>query len=347
MDFSKALAATFLTLTLTTVTPATASEFASQWALENTGQHVCNFRGQACTDGVAGDDIKYELVTEKYGDCSKVIVAVLDTGVDRRHPDLAANLLPGKNFVGGEETDDPQDDNLHGTHVTGIIAGEGSEASGVAGVCRKARILPVKVGSAEGYLTDADILAGINYAVAQGARVVNGSFGGPEANALVKSAIAKAKNTLFVFAAGNGDDFGVGFSIDEQPTYPAAYGLPNIITVAATDASDQLGSFSNFGAEHVQLAAPGVNIVSTLPLEPTAEMSQYGIPTGSGPLDGTSMATPYVTGAVAMLLGANPSLKAAAAKKRLLESVDKLAALEGKVQSGGRLNLAKLMGVAQ
>ncbi|MGG2383104.1 S8 family serine peptidase, partial [Salmonella enterica] len=82
----------------------------------NTGQHVCNFRGKACTDGIAGDDIKYQLVKEQFGDCSRVIVAVLDTGADLQHPDLEANLLPGKNFVGGNESDDPQDDNLHGTH---------------------------------------------------------------------------------------------------------------------------------------------------------------------------------------------------------------------------------------
>ena len=196
-------------------------------------------------------------------------------------------------------------------------------------------------------MCSSDLLAGINYAVSQGARVVNGSFGGPESNAVVKSAIAKAKNTIFVFAAGNGDDRGIGYSIDAQPSYPAAYGLANIVAVAATDASDHLGSFSNFGAKRVHLAAPGVNIVSSLPMKPTDEMSQYGIPTASGPLDGTSMATPYVTGALTMLLSAKPSLTVAQAKKQLLASTDKIAELSGKVQSGGRLNLARLMGVSQ
>lgn len=349
MDFSRALTGVLISAASFATVPSAAASaiYDSQWALENTGQHVCNFRGKSCTDGQAGDDLKYKLVTSKYGDCSAIVVAVLDTGADLAHPDLAGNLLPGKSFVGGQESNDPQDDNLHGTHVTGIIAGNGTVDSGVVGVCHKAKVLPVKVGDSKGQLTDADILSGINFAVAQGARVVNGSFGGPSGNSIVKKAISKAKNTLFIFAAGNGDDAGIGFSIDSQPSYPASYGLANIIAVAATDANDQLGSFSNFGAKTVALAAPGVNIVSSLPMKPTDEMSQYGIPTASGPLDGTSMATPYVTGAVAMLLGANPKMTSAAAKGRILASVDKLPNLAGKVQSGGRLNLAKMMGVQQ
>jgi subtilisin family serine protease len=348
MDFSRALTGALISAVSLSTTPAAASAiYQSQWALENTGQHVCNFRGSACTDGKSGDDLKYKLVTKKYGDCSAVIVAVLDTGADLAHPDLAGNLLPGKNFVDGASTDDPQDDNLHGTHVSGIIAGNGTQDSGVVGVCHKARLLPVKVGSALGQLSDSDILTGITFAVAQGARVINGSFGGPQGNSIVKKAISKAKNTLFIFAAGNGDDAGVGYSIDDQPSYPASYGLANIIAVAATDASDQLGSFSNFGAKTVEIAAPGVNIVSSLPMKPTAEMSQYGIPTASGPLDGTSMATPFVTGAMTMLLAANPTMTVAKAKARMLASVDKIPALAGKVKSGGRLNLAKLMGVSK
>jgi len=348
MDFLKTLTGSLFLFTLTLPSITLAAAFDSQWAIENKGQKVCNFRGEKCVVGTSGVDIKHRVVARKIQDCSGAIAAVLDSGVDTRHPDLISNLLPGKNFVPELASDDPTDDNLHGTHVTGIIAGAGSEAKGVLGVCHKARILPVKVGSADGFLTDADILEGINFAVSKGARVINGSFGGEGGNAIVKAAIQRARNTIFIFAAGNGDQFTrLGFDIDKRPIYPASYGLANIVTVAATDGQDRLGSFSNFGIKNVQLAAPGVNIVSTLPMRKTASMQEFGIPVEAGPLDGTSMATPYVAGAVTMLLSQNPTMTVAAAKSRLLRSVDKINSLTGKVQSGGRLNLAKLMGVTR
>jgi subtilisin family serine protease len=339
MDLMKRSAIGALSLSLFTI-QANAAHFDSQWALENKGQKVCRFDGKNCIDGKVGVDIKAKQAWTKNRDCRAIITAVLDTGADLRHPDLQSNLLPGKSFV--DNVASAQDDNLHGTHVSGIIAGAGSEAKGVMGVCNQAKILPVKVGSAEGYLTDADVIEGIDYAVKQGAKVVNGSFGGGPTNKLVKSAIQKASGTLFIFAAGNGDMFGRGFDIDRQAVYPASYDLANIVAVAATDSQDRLGSFSNFGAKRVHIAAPGVNILSTMPMVATPEMVGAKIPTEAGAIDGTSMATPYVAGAVALVWSKNPKLKAADVKKRLLASADKTAALKGKVQSG-RLNLAKLM----
>lgn len=314
--------------------------FMSQWAFENTGQEVCRFDGKNCLKGTAGADMKAKRAWTKNQDCSSVTVAVLDSGVDTRHPDLAGNLLAGYNFV--NESNDPTDDNLHGTHVSGIIAAAGSEARGVVGVCKKAKLLPVKVGSAEGYLTDEDVLQGIGYAVGKGAKVVNGSFGGGAGNELIKQAIAKASGTLFIFAAGNGDAFGRGFDVDAKPVYPVSYGLANIVAVAATNSQDQLGSFSNWGKNTVDLAAPGVNIVSTLPTKATAEMTANKIPTTMGALDGTSMATPYVAGAAALIWSTSPKASAASVKERLVAAVDKLPSLNGKVRSGGRLNLSKL-----
>jgi subtilisin family serine protease len=340
MDFLKvslgALALSFV------ATPVLAAPFDQQWALENKGQEACRFDGRNCQVGTPGADIKARDTLRTSRDCRPIITAVLDSGVDKQHPDLIHNLLQGKNFVGDEATDDPQDDNLHGTHVTGIIAASGTVASGVVGVCQRAAILPIKVASAEGYLTDADVLEGIQFAISSGAKVVNASFGGGPASALVKEAIENAKDVLFIIAAGNGNWFGVGFNIDLQPVYPASYDLDNIVAVAATDNQDKLGKFSNFGAKRVHLAAPGVNILSTMPMVATPDMEKYKIPTEMGAIDGTSMATPYVAGATALLWSMNPSMSAAEVKARLLQAVDPLASLEGKVQTGGRLNLSKL-----
>ena len=343
MDFARG--SVFGALLVTLAAPAfgaTASTYDSQWALENKGQRVCRFDGKNCLDGKIGADISAQKAWKKNQDCSSVVVAVLDSGVDQRHPDLARQLLPGKNFVGATASLDPQDDNLHGTHVSGIIAGAGDEAKGVVGVCRKARLLPVKVGDAEGYLEDADVLEGIEFAVAQKAKVINGSFGGGGANQLLKNAIARDSGTLFIFAAGNGDMFGRGFSIDTKAVYPASYDLPNIVVVAATDSQDQIGKFSNFGVKRVHLAAPGVNIVSTFPMVQTEEMRLAKIPVGAGAIDGTSMATPYVAGAATLLWASAPRTGAAEIKRRLLASVDVIPSLNGKVQGSGRLNLAKL-----
>src|SRR3989344_4964289 len=125
--------------------PAQAAPYDEQWGLENKGQKVCGFDGTGCVTGKFGADIKAKAAWAKTKDCSKVVVAVLDSGVDLTHPDLKPNLLPGRNFVINPPTDDPQDDNLHGTHVAGIIGAAGSPAAGIVGVCNRAKILPVKV----------------------------------------------------------------------------------------------------------------------------------------------------------------------------------------------------------
>jgi len=276
-------------------------------------------------------------------DCSQIKIAVLDSGVDATHPDLKDNVVGGRNFTTLQPTDNAADDNLHGTHVAGTISASGDERSGAAGICQKATVLAVKIADAKGRLADSDIIEGVGYAVDQGAKVINASFGGSGKSKLMEAAIRNAKNTLFVAAAGNGDEFGNGINVDREPMYPASYDLPNIVAVAATDSSDSLGEFSNYGKKSVHLAAPGVSVMSTTPVEPTDAMARYKIPTSYARLNGTSMATPHVAGAAALIWSQRPSFKVADVKRKLLTSVDRIPELEDKVSTGGRLNLSKLL----
>ena len=202
-----------------------------------------------------------------------VKVAVVDTGIAAAHEDLAGNVDPGFDFITGDS--DPADANGHGSHVAGTIGAVGNNAKGVAGVTWNVGLMPLRVLDASGSGFDNDITGAFLYACAQGARVVNASLGGPDYDPAMRDAIASpgCVNTLFVFAAGNGGDDGIGDDNDLVPTYPCNYGsaapdednLPNVICVAATNQSDTLTSFSNYGAASVDLAAPGLAVSSTYP----------------------------------------------------------------------------------
>jgi thermitase len=283
---------------------------------------------------------------------AQVTVGVVDTGIDATHPDLAPNLWtnPGESG-GGRETngldddgngriDDvhgwdfvdhdaqPQDGNGHGTHVSGTIAARGNDASGVAGLNWSSAIMPLRVlgDDGSGYVSDA--ITAYAYAARNGARVVNASLGGPSASRAEHDAIAAAPSTLFVVAAGNdrADN-------DTTPEYPCDYDLANVVCVAASDHDDTLASFSNYGPANVDLAAPGVDIASTWP------GARYAL------LDGTSMATPHVAGAAALLLAHDGTLGVAGLRAALLSSVHPVAALAGRVATGGRLDVAAALSV--
>jgi subtilisin family serine protease len=276
-------------------------------------------------------------------DNASSLVAVIDTGVDRAHPELQGNLwtnpgeLPGNGIdddgngfiddVDGwdfsNDDNDPGDGNGHGTHVAGTIAARGDNALGVAGVCWNARILPVKFLSDKGSGYTSDAVAAVNYASRMGARITNNSWGGGGFSQALYNAIQTAgqADSLFVAAAGNSNK-----DTDVSPHYPSGYDLDCIVSVASTDESDKLSYFSNHGAASVDLAAPGSNILSLRP------GGQYG--TSSG----TSMATPHVAGAAALLLGRNPSLKPTLVKQLLMFGSDSLATLGGRTVSNGRLN---------
>jgi subtilisin family serine protease/subtilisin-like proprotein convertase family protein len=314
--------------------------FPTQWGLNNTGQ----------SGGVADADIDAPEAWNVQTGTGHTIVAVVDTGVDYTHPDLAANMwrnpgeIPGDgidndgdgivddvygaNFV--SNTGNPMDDNEHGTHVAGIIGAVGNNGVGVTGVAWHTQIMAVKFMDASGSGYTSNAVRAINYAVAHGATVLNNSWGGGGADATLANAIGAAKNAgaIFVAAAGNS-----GANNDTSSFYPANYitQYDNVVTVAAVDRTGALASFSNYGPTRVTLAAPGVSILSTLP------NNSYGS------LSGTSMATPFVTGAIALLRDQHPDWTYSQVIAKLKSSVDVLPGLAGKVSTGGRLNVAKML----
>jgi subtilisin family serine protease len=305
--------------------------FSQQWALQNTGQ----------SGGTPGCDIDATQAWNVTTGSRNVVVAVIDSGVDYTDPDLAANIwtnpnagqdgfgsdLHGYNFVANNGN--PMDDYGHGTFVAGEIGAIGNNGTGVTGVDWNVTIMPLKFLNAQGQGYTSDAIRAINYAVMErtqygvNVRVINASWNSGQSDAGLNAAIAAAGNAgiLFVAAAGN-----AASDNDLTPQYPANAGLPNVVSVAASDASDQLASFSNYGPNTVNLAAPGVDIYSTLP------GGKYGY------LSGTSMATPEVAGVAALAWAADPNATVAQVRSALLQGVTKISALSGKVSSGGVLN---------
>lgn len=250
------------------------------WGLENTGQSVAGAPLEPGSQlfppnaGTAGDDMRLEHAWGAITDCSSVVVAVVDTGVNYLHQDLAGNMWNGgaanpnhgKNFAdavaGGDDA--TMDRNGHGTHVAGTIGAVGNNGLGTTGVCWKATLMAVRVLDAAGSGTTAAIIQGIDFAVANGARVINMSLGGGGFDAAFDDAIvaAQAADVVVVVAAGND---GVNNDVSGNAVYPCNFAEPNLVCVAALDQNYQLASFSNWGATSVDLGAPGTNVVSTWP----------------------------------------------------------------------------------
>lgn len=272
------------------------------------------------------------------------VVAVLDTGVDFTHPDLAANMWTNRAEVPGNAIDDdgnglvddvhgcdaarntgdsvPKEE--HGSHCAGTIGAVGNNGQGISGVNWQARLMGINIFDGFG-ASAVSIARALNYAARMGARVASCSFGGGVFNPIVYEAFRNSP-MLHICAAGNHAKDG-----DARPHYPANFELDNIVSVAATDNSDQLARFSNYGKIGVDLAAPGVDVLSTVP--------------GGGyqPLSGTSMATPMVSGVAALVATAFPSASNQEIRLRLLGGVDRVASLSGKVATGGRLNARRAL----
>lgn len=326
-------------------------DFSKMYNLKNTGQY------QGTIDSDIDATEAWDAATGDPG----TTVAVIDSGIDTNHPDLRNNIWTNPDEIPGNGVDDDKNTYVddvhgwdfvnndagvfdgsgdgHGTHVAGIIAAEGNNLLGVTGINWRAKIMPLKF-MYNGKGTVSDAVKALDYAIAEGARISNNSYGwydncgGCFARSL-RDAIAAANEHehLFVAAAGNGFDDYAGDDNDQLPFYPANYDIPNIVSVAATNQQDTLTSFSNYGANTVDLGAPGKTILSTVP----GGGYSYG--------EGTSMAAPHVAGAAALILSHDPGLGADAVKARLVESVDKKPPLEGKLVSGGRLNVARALGI--
>lgn len=316
--------------------------FGDQWSLQNTGQ-----RG-----GQAKADINALEAWEKTKGSDKVVVAVLDSGVDYTHPDLIKNMWvrppnmaryaddqigtvdDAHGFNAINDTGDPMDDNGHGTHCAGIIGAEGDNNEGIAGVNWKVEIMPLKFMNANGSGTTKDAIKAINYVIDRKragvpVRVINASWGSTMKSKALEDAIREAgdEGILFVAASGNSSA-----DADRSPHYPSGYQLPNVISVAALNRNDELASFSNYGAKTVHIAAPGAEILSTW-LNGTFEEHS-----------GTSMATPEVVGVAALVLSLEPDISIKELRQRLMDATDPLPALKGKVVSGGRINAARAVG---
>ena len=274
--------------------------------------------------------------------CPSTVVAVIDSGVDLGHPDLASQLwtnpaastdglgdVHGWNFVEGNA--DVQDDNGHGTHVSGILAAAGGNGTGVVGVAPGVRLMELKTIAADGSGTVDAAVNAIDYAVGHGAKIINASWDGVEFSQALGDAIryAGTRGVVVVVAAGNSSN-----NNDAVPDYPASFGLSNLIAVAAVDRSGNLADFSNYGPRTVEIAAPGVDIVSTY------------VGGGYAIISGTSMATPFVSGTLALLASQHPEYDAEQLAWTVLNTATPLPSLAGKVASGGIVDAARALSVS-
>lgn len=306
------------------------------WGLRNQGQN----------GGVLGADINVMQAWDITTGDTNIVVAVIDTGINYTHTDLAGQMWvnPGEIPNNGVDDDndgyidniyginavadngDPKDDNGHGSHCAGTIGAAANGGGAHVGVAWNVRLMALKFLQAAGFGFGSDEIQCINFSILKKVKITSNSYGGAPFSQSEFDAIAAARDAgqLFVAAAGND-----GEDNDRFPHYPSNYDLDNIISVAALDRRDQLADFSNYGLTSVDIGAPGVEIFSTW----------FDSNTAYNTIDGTSMATPHVAGAAALLLAADPTSDYLRLRDRLLQRSTPIPALAGKTTTGGKLDV--------
>ena len=334
--------------------------FSDLWGFDNMGQ----------TGGIEDADIDapeaWDLETGDPG----IIIAVTDTGIDYTHPDLADNMwinnaelrgapdvdddnngyiddIYGYDFAGdvasdpGDADSDPLENHFHGTHVAGIIGAVGNNGEGVVGICWNVKMMALKV-FADDYRVEPEVFVSeaaeaIKYAVDNGAKVINASWGGDYFSQSLYDAIKEAGDAGVLFVAAAGNDY--GSDNDVVPVYPASFDLDNIISVMSSDHNDERSDFSNYGATSVDIAEPGTDILSTSPTTQNFAMLVFGVSTNYATLSGTSLSAPYASGACALIWSQYPTLAHKTVKGILLKTVDPIFSLPRLNLSGGRINM--------
>lgn len=325
-------------------TEATDPLYERLWGLSNAGNNEPNREntGYSGTVGVAGSDINAQKAWGITRGNKKVVIAVIDTGIDYNHPDLKENMWINSKEIPGNGIDDdnngyiddvygwnaasdngnPMDGNAHGTHCAGTI-GAKHNSIGVAGVMNDVTLMAVKFLTDSGSGSLADAVEAIDYATKQNVDIMSNSWGGGGFSQTLEDAIkaAKAKGILFVAAAGND-----GTNNDSSPHYPSNYQVDNVISVASHTVSNTLSSFSCYGKRTVHVAAPGSNILSTTP------GNSYKV------FSGTSMATPHVSGVLGLYVAQNGRQDVKAVRDRLMATSVPSQAYRKTVMAGGRVD---------
>ncbi len=322
------------------------SNFSQLWAMNNTGQ----------TGGTADADIDAAEAWDTTTGSKDIVVGVIDTGLNYNHPDLAPNAWVNPNEIAGNNIDDdgngyiddvhginaitgtgnPMDDEGHGSHCSGSIGAAGNNGIGVAGVNWNVSIIGMKFLDSGGSGTTADAITCIDYAIwlknnGVNIKVLSNSYGGGGYEQVMYDAVSAANDAGLLFVAAAGND---STNNDSYPHYPSNYDVPNVLSVASTTHNDGLSYFSNYGATSVDLGAPGSDILSTVL---GSSYSSYS---------GTSMATPHVAGAAALVLSVNNNLTPVEIKDLLMNSGDSISALSGSTLSGKRINLKNAVDLA-